>query len=46
MKSRKVKCPVCGEYNWSGKEYCVKCSGELYFNKNQTKDNDLVYKIV
>ncbi|MCG8516259.1 MAG: hypothetical protein MI740_19195 [Halanaerobiales bacterium] len=30
MNSRKLRCSICGSYNWSSKEYCDKCSGSLY----------------
>ena len=26
---KKVKCETCGTRNWSGNEYCEKCSGTL-----------------
>jgi|GEM_PF-3069985 uncharacterized OB-fold protein len=29
---KKVKCEVCGTRNWSGKEYCERCSGKLDFD--------------
>ncbi|WP_167935742.1 hypothetical protein [Halothermothrix orenii] len=39
MKAKKVKCPVCGTHNWSGNEYCEKCSGALY--RDRIVENDL-----
>lgn len=36
MKSKKVQCPVCGTHNWSGVEYCKKCSGAIYEEKETT----------
>lgn len=27
---KRVKCPVCGAENWPGREYCLKCSWNLF----------------
>lgn len=36
----KVVCPVCGTNNWSGNEYCQKCSGALY-GENKHEDESV-----
>lgn len=28
--SKKIKCPDCGRYHYSGTIYCTKCSAKLY----------------
>ncbi len=29
---KKVECKACGTRNWSGNEYCEKCSGKLDYD--------------
>ncbi|MFW6034946.1 MAG: DUF7577 domain-containing protein [Halothermotrichaceae bacterium] len=44
MKTKRAKCPVCGTHNWSGVEYCQKCSGALYEENNKAEEQFSQYE--
>lgn len=43
--AKKVKCPVCGTHNWSGSEYCEKCSGALYGERERIDESYMTLKL-
>jgi len=38
MRTQKLQCPQCGTSNWSGAEYCRKCSGALYRERDAAQE--------
>ncbi len=43
---KRNECPFCGNGNWSGREYCQNCSGELYnHTARSAARDDAVYTI-
>lgn len=45
MNTKKVKCSVCGTHNWSGSEYCSKCTAALYSETKTTEDTLTHFKM-
>lgn len=42
---KKVKCEVCGTRNWSGTEYCEKCSSKLDYANIENVEKKLEKKV-
>jgi len=48
LKTNKNICQHCGQLNWSGQEFCSRCSGQIYENcwADQAKVNfEMFYNI-